>query len=88
MKEERSGPYLFPPLQLTKDPLEALVHVVELGGKSKQNRYSALKYSTVSLQATFLSVIPASSYCCFDFCGPRTNVGEFHVRPSWFEVKN
>lgn len=32
-REERSGSYLFPPLQLTKDALEALVHVVELGGK-------------------------------------------------------
>lgn len=36
MKEERSGPYLFPPLQLTKDSLEALVHVVKLGGKKKE----------------------------------------------------
>lgn len=33
MKEERSGPYLFPPLQLTKDPLKALMHVVKLGEK-------------------------------------------------------
>lgn len=35
-EEERSGPYLFPPLQLTKDPLEALVHVVKLGRKANR----------------------------------------------------
>ena len=36
-KEERSGPYLFPPLQLTKDALKALMHVVKLGGKREQD---------------------------------------------------
>lgn len=36
MKEERSGPYLFPPLQLTKDPLKALMHVVKLGEKKQR----------------------------------------------------
>lgn len=40
-KEERSGPYLFPPLQLTKDPLKALMHVVKLGGKREQDCNSA-----------------------------------------------
>lgn len=63
-KEERSGPYLFPPLQLTKDTLKALMHVVKLGGKREQNCYSAFKYSTISLQATFfsqLSLLPLST---------------------------
>lgn len=36
MKEERSGPYLLPPLQLTKDPLKALVHVVKLEKKKTE----------------------------------------------------
>lgn len=40
-EKERRGSYLFPPLQLTKDPFEALVHVVKLGRRKKRCRYSA-----------------------------------------------
>jgi len=50
MKEERSGPYLLPPLQLTKDPLKALVHVVKLEKNKNRIAKSAFWYATVGRQ--------------------------------------
>ena len=70
MKEERSGPYLFPPLQLTKDPLKALVHIVKLGERANTIVIQPLIHKSVGKVrriSRFLSIVFASPYCSFDY---------------------
>lgn len=71
MKEERSGLYLFPPLQLTKDPLKALMHVVKLGEKAKKKKKKVIQSSvTASMSSISRSHLPAAfapSHYCFHY---------------------
>ena len=68
MKEERSGPYLFPPLQLTKDPLEALVHVVKLGGKKQTELRVSLKVCLQSQRDNVLLLLTTAVITCEGKC--------------------